>query len=225
MSAVGLSMDSKCQTLFKLDQKFHHEIRNIMRTVEKEHGGDTILDFDNGVILKASVQKGDYDRVDLRRGVIDWHTHPGKCIHSGKTCTIGLPSPADMGNVVTGIGYGTLAHMIFSREGTYVVMMSRSKRQRIMRDSMYRLRCVNDALIGFGSIYKHIERTPHQSHAYRSKKKVPISYTSFKVQFMAVARDQGFIVMFFEGNTIPEFVVDHHCSALSGGPGLSWTVL
>jgi hypothetical protein len=224
MSAVGLSQNSNCQTLFKLDAKFHHEIRNIMRTVKKEHGGDTILDFDSGIILKASVQTGEYDKVDLRRGVIDWHTHPGQCINSGKTCTIGLPSPADMGNVIAGIGYGTLAHMIFSREGTYVVKMIKSKRQRIMRDRGYRMQCMHDAIAVFDTLYKQVDRTPHESSYKAQQARHPVSYSAFKTKFMAIARDHGFLVLFFNGDTIPTFVVDHHCSAVAAGPGLSFVL-
>lgn len=217
-----LGVGPQCQNYFSVDPDFHRKVRKLMKSAQKEHGGDTIVRFSEGTILPASMQVGQFDRVDLTRGVIDWHTHPGRCINSGKTCTVGLPSPADMANILQGAFHGTLAHMVYSREGTYAVQVKLSQRGRVRSDSVFRARRMHEVNQSFNILYSDFSRTPHETFRAGAHP-VNMSYPSFQKAFMRLADQEGFCVTFFKGDTVPRFKLHFNCSAISAGPGLSAT--
>jgi len=91
-----------------------------------EHGGNTILNFDDQVIEGAQEKTGAYNSVQMPRGVVDWHSHPRKC-KNDNMCAIGLPSPNDMINITSGALNGTQRHLVYSAEGTYSITVCPEK--------------------------------------------------------------------------------------------------
>lgn len=222
MSVRGLSNKPFCSNTFSVDSKFHRKIRKLMNEAKKEYGGDSRVDFTKGLILPATMQVGGYDKVDLNRGVIDWHTHPNKCLNSSK-CTIGLPSPSDMANVAIGVADGTLAHLIYSREGTYVVQMMYKERAKLFSDLAYRTSKPKSVEAAFNRLFDAMDKTDPHVGSYRSKSAATqVSYSNFSKQFRELAKAQGFCLQLFKGNAIPKFSLHYNCSALSGGPGLTF---
>jgi hypothetical protein len=195
-----------------------------MLNVLKEHGGDVIINFDSNILLPASMQVGEFDRVNLKRGVVDWHTHPAKCMNSD-TCTVGLPSPADMANVIIGVSMGTLAHMVYSREGTYLVQMTNTMRARVMSSGMFKRHKISSVLQAFEKLYKVYNRVPHESFRAMKMKKKPPTYSEFRTKFISTASTHGFMVKFFRGNTVPKFRLYYNCGAVKAGPGLYTDIL
>jgi hypothetical protein len=188
-----------------------------------EHGGDTIIDFSRNVIMPATIQVGKYDKVDLTRGVVDWHTHPAKCMNSDM-CTIGLPSPSDMVNVIIGVSKGTLAHMVYSREGTYVVQVKNAVREKLLYDFSFYKTKSNQVGDAFDNLYDRYGLTPHEKREFRAVRSRKPSYAGFQKDFMALAKREGMCVQLFKGNTVPKFTLKFNCSVIQGGPGLTATV-
>jgi hypothetical protein len=216
-----VSQSSDCKKLFKIEKKFHNSIRRYMKTSKKEYGGDTIVNFITGTVSAASVQQGQYDNVDLRRGVIDWHTHPAQCIENGMVCTVGLPSPSDMANIIIGAAYGSMAHMIYSREGTYVILMDSVERNLIRSNVKYKEKKIKKTIYEFDNLYSIFSEKPHER--FRSVKKSTInkSYNNFRSEFQRLGKQLGFIVLYFQGNSIPTFYLNFHCDTVIAGPGLT----
>ena len=224
-SVHKLQLNANCSASMRVDATFHAKIRRLMKQEMKEHGGDSVLRFDKGLIMPASMQVGEFDRVDLRRGVIDWHTHPAKCQKAGKECTIGLPSPADMANVVVGVGFGTLAHLVYSREGTYVVQVKYKMRALLLRDSMFRKLRERQVGEAFTAVYKEFNKVPHETFRAGKRRKVDgkAMYAAFTRAFYDVADGEGFCVTLFKGDAVPQFRLHYNCGAISAGPGLTAT--
>lgn len=216
-SAKVLSMNARCTKVFTVDGSFHLRVRQLMRDALEEHGGDVIINFDSNIILPASTQVGKYNKVNLRRGVVDWHTHPGRCL-SDSVCTIGLPSPADMANIVIGVSMGTLAHMVYSREGTYLVQMTNSMRARVLASPSFQKAKINQVLQAFEHLYQVFNKVPHET--FHAVKSVPVPYSVFRRKFIELGVRHGFNIKFFRGNTVPKFRLFYNCEATKAGPGL-----
>ena len=167
--AKEASKDPFCSNIFSVDAKFHKRVRCYVKKTLKEHGGDTVIDFDHNKVLPATMQVGKYDRVDLNRGLVDWHTHPAGCLNRD-TCTIGLPSPADMANVAIGVASGTLAHMVYSREGTYVIQMKYQVRSRLLTDPTYRTAKAKRSSKVFSELYHSMGEESHETYRAKTKK-------------------------------------------------------
>jgi hypothetical protein len=125
-----------CRKIVHVNPEFYKRIRHMVDNDMIEHGGDTMLDLMSGDIIAASIQNGVFNRVDIKRGIIDWHCHPGTCRSNGE-CTIGMPSVMDMGLVTDGAALGNLAHMVFSREGTYVLQVKNELRFELLNNPSY----------------------------------------------------------------------------------------
>ena len=110
-----------CTGKFRFDKAFHSKNRAYTKQMV-EFGGNSKLDYGAMLISQKEVTSGKYDRVKIPRGVIDWHSHPAKCAKS--TCTIGLPSPADLCNIYDGALRDSEYHLVYSKEGTYVIRIA-----------------------------------------------------------------------------------------------------
>src|SRR3954464_5109941 len=101
-----------CSGKFRFDKKFH--LRNRAYTQQMvEYGGDAALDYNSFIISEKEVTSGKYDRVKIPHGIIDWHSHPAKC--EKHSCTIGLPSPADLGNIYDSTLRDAEYHLVYSK--------------------------------------------------------------------------------------------------------------
>ena len=71
-----------------------------------------------------SVEKGNSSSVSTPIGRVNFHTHPLHCYISGNVIW-GWPSGEDMGQCIRFAQMGNLYHIIFSLEGTYVVIVNK----------------------------------------------------------------------------------------------------
>jgi muramidase (phage lysozyme) len=218
--AIYASKGAACRIAFNIDPAFHMKVRSFVKTKLKEHGGDTNINFQSGNVTEATMQVGQYDKVELNRGVIDWHTHPAQCKNKD-TCTIGLPSPSDMANVIMGVGVGTMAHMVYSREGTYVIQVKHQLRGRLLQSAGFVKEKANEMNARFISLYNKHNQQPHESFGgFKSRTTAAGRYKEFTQSFFSLADMHGFCIQLFKGDKVPRFTLHFNCNVTSAGPGL-----
>lgn len=71
-----------------------------------------------------SIEKGNSSSVKTPLGRVNFHTHPLHCYISGNVIW-GWPSGEDMGQCIRFAQMGNLYHIIFSLEGTYVIVVNK----------------------------------------------------------------------------------------------------
>lgn len=71
-----------------------------------------------------TIEKGNSNSVSTPVGHVNFHTHPLHCYISGKVIW-GWPSGEDMGQCIRFAQFGNLYHIVFSLEGTYVVIVNK----------------------------------------------------------------------------------------------------
>jgi len=71
-----------------------------------------------------SIEKGSASSVSTPLGRVNFHTHPLHCYISGDVIW-GWPSGEDMGQCIRFAQMGNLYHIIFSLEGTYVIVVNK----------------------------------------------------------------------------------------------------
>lgn len=228
LSAKEVSGSSACGRTFAVDVNFFRRAREFVRTGTGEVGGDAIVDFESGLIAGNTTQRGGFDRVDLQRGLVDWHTHPATCRHDRggrKECTIGAPSPSDFANIVTGASRGTLAHLLFSREGTYMVRVADDERARLIARPGDVAAAVRRARDRTKALFDAFDA---QTNAYEAKHGKEMTgevaqraYDRFRQSLFRLARELKFVVEFFPGAERPRFALRYHCDAAVGMGGLN----
>lgn len=100
-------------------KKSDHLARRKMINDLQEHGGNFSLDPVKKLIHGADLDVGKYSSIIMTRGLVEWHSHPKLC--QKRSCTIGVPSPQDISNILYGHLYGCMGHFVYSEEGTYFV--------------------------------------------------------------------------------------------------------
>jgi hypothetical protein len=121
---------------------------------------------------------------------VDFHTHPAKCLNDD-TCTVGVGSPGDMINIYLGVLKGNQYHMIYSREGTYVISVIPSFRRviRAYRGVPSRLKAtVKQEITDLHEKFKH---TPS------------MTYAQYKRHWFRIVRKYGFKVRFYPRKQTP----------------------
>jgi hypothetical protein len=163
-----------------------------------EHGGNFVLNFANRTLYEGTEATGKYNQIDMVRGVVDFHTHPRQCLNDN-TCAVGIPSPADINNIMLGAIYGTMGHLVYSREGTYLIQISPRLLEAIQCDAT-RLDQANAAM----------ERASDDLHAEFLKRRFP--YKSYIQRWLSLMRRMGLKVRLFKLNTVPRFRVSFDCA-------------
>ena len=119
LQSCGMGNCKHCAVEFKVDHETHMKHRGFVQQ-KKEFGGSLKFNFRTRKLTEGHVDSGAYNNISMSRGGVDWHSHPSHCLND-KTCALGLPSPMDLQNITLGVLFGTVAHMVYSREGTYLV--------------------------------------------------------------------------------------------------------
>ena len=191
--------------------ELHKKARQYMRTGRQEYGGNTVVDFKNKIIRSnGKVSVGHFTGIDMPRGVVEWHSHPATCQRS---CTVGLPSPLDMSSIAKGAVRGTLAHIVYAKEGTYVVRMRSDMRESFQQFGhhvsgvLFADECMQRFDQFFASVSKALVSTINN--------RTSATYAKVRQKFIKFAAKQGFSVLFFKGATRPSFRLVYDCGAHS----------
>lgn len=95
--------------------------------IEFENNNCRIVDGDmvcDKLYSNHSIKKGNSSSVDTPLGHVNFHTHPLHCYISNNVIW-GWPSGEDIGQCIRFAEMGNLYHIIFSLEGTYVIVVNK----------------------------------------------------------------------------------------------------
>lgn len=162
------------------------------------------LDLRTGQLKNAAMAKGRYNRIEMNRGTIDWHSHPGKCLNDNM-CALGLPSPQDIFNVIVGSLHGTKAHLVYAKEGTYMIQMEPKTLARLMQNRSQREEFEERLFWTLEALHKHFVNNPK------------ISYQTYRRKWIQAAKQLGVTVRFFSKNRVPWLDLKYDCAAESMG--------
>lgn len=187
-----------CRKSFTIDKAAFLKLRKACSDMV-EHGGNFALDVRNGKLIPAHENTGKYSKIEMQRGIIDFHSHPKFCL-SDDVCAVGVPSPADIKNIVLGALYGSGGHMVLSKEGTYAIQVPQTLVQKFTCD--YKL------------LEKFIEQNTKASdmlHANFMKRRFP--YKEYIGEWCKLERGFGLNVKFYAKNRIPKFELPFDCAS------------
>jgi hypothetical protein len=190
-------MPKHCSAIFKVDKKTHLINRGFVNEM-KEFGGNLTFDMKNKTLYRGDLGTGHYNGIHLSRGIVDFHTHPAKCLNNNK-CALSLPSPADLKNIVIGALFGTSAHLIYGKEGTFLVQVKASKLRKIQNN--------NDEISKF---VKKIDSVFEKLHSRFIKNK-NMPYRKYITDWIVLARKNGFIIRLFKKNAVPRIRIYFDC--------------
>lgn len=158
-----------------------------------EHGGNFGIDFTKRRAFGVVETQGKYNKIDMTRGVLDWHSHPRKCADDD-TCALGIPSPDDIHNVVLGHIYGNLGHLVYAKEGTYFIQLDPVRTHLVSCNFPVLEKYLGD-----------LRRVSDDLHEMFLKRRFP--YHKYIKNWCTLMTKCGITVKFFKGNTIPRFTV------------------
>ena len=191
----------RCVTEFKVDQQTHLKHRGFVQQ-KMEYGGSLTFDFGKRLLTEGTVQTGAYNNISMSRGGVDWHSHPARCLND-KTCALGLPSPMDLQNITLGMLFGTVAHLVYAREGTYLVRLDHVLFKKLKSS-------LDDVTLFFANVDRtfsalHESFIQHPSEAYKS----------YCRRWRRVAQQIGFRITLFTGHKVPHIKFKCLCDLLS----------
>lgn len=178
--------------VFRVSPETHARNRAAVRD-KKEHGGNFYLDITRGLLHGALQDSGQYNRVQMSRGLVDWHSHPMHCADDD-TCALGIPSPDDIQNVVLGALYKSLGHLVYAKEGTYLIQVS--------PDLVRRLICDYPRLQQFLADLRTVSDTIHATFL-----KKRFAYKHYIEVWLRAMRKCGLTVRLFKSGAVPKFRV------------------
>jgi hypothetical protein len=158
-----------------------------------EHGGNFALNTKTRKLFSGDERTGKYNQVDMTRNLINFHTHPRNCLNDD-TCAVGIPSPADITNIVYGRLYGTCAHLVYSREGTYLIQVN--------DDVVDMVQC---NYVKLEQLLKIFETASDELHDEFMKRR--FYYKDYIKRWIAKMRKLGLNIRFFKLGTVPTFTI------------------
>jgi hypothetical protein len=200
-----------CTAVFYLDRAFHLSNRDKLND-QVEHGGVAEIDWkQNKIGARVNGElKGGYDYIDLKRGLIDWHSHPNKC-KSRDVCALGLPSPSDMRNVFVGIISGSLGHLVYGKEGTYVIQLEPNWLKRVGQN-------LKHDRVKLRQAAEEVERIFVGAYDQYMNSNVQMGYTAYRQLWLKTCKSSRFRVTFFAGDRLPYFRSCFRCNLRNGPP-------
>ena len=114
-----------------LDAKFVATIKKALRNDKDEIAGVLLFsnteckdDICNKKLTNHKINRGDGSSVYTPDGLINFHTHPDSC-YEAEEAVFGWPSGEDIAQVMRFAKTGNLIHIVFSREGAYVIKVNK----------------------------------------------------------------------------------------------------
>lgn len=167
-----------------------------------EYGGTLKYNKETLSFDLASWRRGMfYDEVDIPVGIVQWHTHPRNC--SPSRCTLGIPSGPDLAGFARAATSGKcLAHLIYSKDGIYAILMDPRYLHAMKRDANFAHQFGSLSQKNFNSINEH----------FANRK--DLNYARFKTQWLETANRSGFKIRLFPLTEPPCFRLDSRCVRL-----------
>ena len=191
---------SMCKATFSVDPVSHRELKSLVND-NKEHGGNLVLDYaSKSIRVPGDIQRSKkLDQVRISRSLIDFHTHPSRCVRD--VCAISTPSPADLLNVAAGALYGNVTHFLYTPDGTYRINVKPAT-LRELKDATKRQRFIKDVNEVLYELYKLFDDGK-------------MTYAAYNRRFLSLARKLGFSIRLFKKSQIPTITVSYECGKAS----------
>ena len=166
--------------IIRIDPSVHTRNKDLTDKMV-EYGGTLEWDRDRRLFVHGTLTSGEYDKVAIPSGAVQFHTHPKKC--TDEVCAMGVPSIRDLFGYADAVLRGeTNIHCIYSKEGTYCILL-RPEIRRALRDSRFR------------GIWRDTAET--NLAKYRAKTEITEeTYQKFRREWINLARGQGFAISF-----------------------------
>lgn len=160
-----------------------------------EYGGTLAVNKEHGWLELDSFRKGTkYDEIAIPAGYIQWHTHPRNC--SVTRCTLPIPSSYDLaGFANTAIQHDTRAHLVYSADGVYAIILDPRYAHHMRRDSRFRQKFMAHSQERFNAMTKQYMRRRND-------------YPEFRDRWLKTVNTAGFKVRLYPLTTRPAFRVD-----------------
>lgn len=191
------------QEMFRITNAMHKRARTAVESMV-EHGGNIKVNFKAGTLHEGQTTKStQYAGIQFSRSLVEWHSHPGNCTET--ECAISLPSPRDVINVLSGACYGVQAHLVYSKEGAYVIQVGPVLKQR----AMAALPC---------SLRQEACKVAKALNAlHKSFMDSAIKYSEYKSRWMTLTRKLGFETRLVPKGQHPEIKLDLSPDDLANG--------
>lgn len=188
-----------CSMRVRLTKEDFSKIKKLMKHEPVEYGGNFSINFSTGALKIGQLNSGTHSHVKLDRGFIDWHTHPQTCMRIPKSddqeCTIPAPSHHDLVNILKGVINGSVAHFLFTQDGTYVIIPEP--------------KLVQEAKRNFDTCKKRIIETISTLHKQATNEHWKLS--RIRKEFKRVVKELQFDFEHFKLSTSPGCVVKYNC--------------
>lgn len=181
--------------VYRIDDAYNNEIKRLTKDAMHEYGGIFMIDKNNKVLRKGKQTGGDtYDAIEMHRGLVEFHTHPTPC-KNNKVCTVPIPSPEDMVNIVIGILCGVQCHLLYSSDGVYCISMQEDE--------------LNAATLSWDhlKLYIHILYDALDKMHSEFTKHNP-GMTRYRDVWLNTCREKGFRITCFKHNEIIRLAID-----------------
>lgn len=197
-------------TLIEMDPELHMQNRRYVHEMMTEYGGSLTLRLDSdthGTLTKERSHKGAYASVELADdNLIDYHTHPSRCLNENK-CTVPVPSPADVVNAVAKFKQGSLAHLIYVSNGTYLI-------RPCLVSGVFAetTRSKNGLQTFLKQVNEEFERLYQWYDVNEALGKITTS--DYQEKFLEALPAYGLLGDFFKHNDVPKFKIPLSCTQL-----------
>lgn len=159
----------------------------------------------------------EFAAVHIQRGVVEFHTHPSTCQlakNGQETCTVPLPSAADMVNVLMGYIDGVRAHLLYCDDGVYVIRLGQSL--AVAAGSHPRWAAEPQLMCRFQRMACDIHSSLTACHAryakvaskHMSEARDRAVYFEHQQNWMQCARDLGFDVQLVPADELPTIRIE-----------------
>jgi hypothetical protein len=202
-----------CQKSFTtactVDPSFHKKAKYLSKKYTNEFAGNLEKDKTTHTLTGTNVFTGNTYLVKMEdHGVVDWHTHPTKCLDKTEYA-IGLPSSMDLKNILFFYIYkGVQGHLIYSRDGVYAIQISDELAKRLcgLEDEK-----INEFIDK--RVYDHLKKV-HSDYEkefiyfwppndFLDEKEALKIYCQYKSKFMQEAKKLGFVISLHKNNEGP----------------------
>jgi len=170
----------------------HCKIVNVIHTAPVEYGGTLKLNETTKMLDIDNWHKGRaYDKIEIPAGLVQFHTHPKTC--SPTKCTLGIPSASDLkGFANAAANKDALAHLVYSIDGVYSVMMHPRYLKAIQYDKKFADHFCDLSSLNFGALTNSFLRER-------------AAYPQFQEKWIQTANQAGFKVRLTPLTVTPAF--------------------
>lgn len=157
-----------------------------------EYGGTLALnEAQNSLDLSFFRRGEEYDEVSIPAGYIQWHTHPRKC--SPTRCTLAIPSSYDLvGFANTAIQNGTRAHLVYSADGVYAIILDPQYAARMRLDPRFKQKFMAQSLERFNAMTQQYMANRTDYDGFRDKWLDAVNKAGFRVRLYPLSSRPAF---------------------------------